>query len=164
MTSKMNSSYKFRSLFFFLLLCFAVEIAGGWLTQTSVNDWYQTLNKPSFNPPNWVFGPVWTVLYVLIAVSGWLVYCTPDSSSRRRGLVIYGVQLCLNVLWSFCFFFLKNPWLGFLDILALLGVIAGMIVLFWPVSRAASVLLWPYLIWTCYAMLLNASIVILNIY
>jgi benzodiazapine receptor len=151
------------SLAGFILICFLIEMLGGWLTGTSVLTWYPSLKKASFNPPPWVFGPVWTILYVIIAISGWLIFCTPKSKKRERALYIYGFQLVLNLLWSFFFFFLQSPFLGFLDIIALLVSIIWMAILFWPLSRGAFWLLLPYFFWTCYASILNGAILVLNL-
>jgi len=146
----------------FILVCLLVEIIGGWLTGTSVLTWYPSLKKASFNPPSWVFGPVWTILYVMIAISGWSIFCTRKSNKRKLALIIYGLQLILNLLWSFLFFFLRSPLLGLLDIGILLVSIAWAAILFWPLSRIAFWLLIPYFLWTAYASILNLSIVLQN--
>ena len=123
------------SLIAFLILCFAVELAGGWFTQTSVGSWYPGLIKAGWNPPGWVFGPVWTLLYITIAISGWLIYCHPN---RKSVLPIYFLQLFFNFLWSFVFFYLRSPLLGLLDISVLLITIVFTIYAFWRVYRPAA--------------------------
>lgn len=157
-----QQSGKWCSLAFFLLGCYTLEVFGGWLTSTSVHSWYVTLNKPGFNPPGRVFGPVWTMLYGMIAISGWIVYSRPTSNKKVLGLFIYGMQLLLNVLWSFLFFFLKSPLFALLDVIILFMLIVWMISVFWSLSKYAAWLLFPYLIWTGFALVLNIGIVMLN--
>jgi tryptophan-rich sensory protein len=157
-----GSQRKWLSFISFLILILVIELVGGYLTNTSVDSWYLTLEKPSWNPPGWVFGPVWTVLYILIAISGWLVWIQPKSEKRTRALWIYGVQLFLNLIWTGFFFYLQSPLLGLLDIIALLAFIIWTMVAFWPLSRASSLLLIPYLLWTAYAVTLNFALWYLN--
>jgi benzodiazapine receptor len=106
-------------LVFFLAVCLGVSAVGGWITQTSVNDWYQTLIKPSMNPPDWVFAPTWITLYVMMAVAGWRVWLRPENSLRRMAMVAFAIQLMLNLIWSFIFFGAKSP--GFAAIEIVLG-------------------------------------------
>ncbi len=146
----------------FILLCLSVAAIGGLSTRTSVGTWYVTLNKPSWTPPSWAFGPVWTVLYLMMAVSGWLVWRSPESRARSRALAIYGVQLGLNLAWSFLFFGLRSPALGALDITLLWLAIGAFVSSAWPVSRSASYLFLPYWVWVTYASTLNYSISWLN--
>lgn len=153
---------KWSSLALFLILCYGIAFAGGWLTDTSVHTWYAQLNKPAWNPPDWVFGPVWTLLYFMIAVAGWIIYRQPPSPRRSWALTLYGVQLFLNFIWSYFFFYLKNPFWALLDITALIAVVSGTILLFKPLSKNAALLLMPYLIWILYAFTLNFAIWILN--
>ncbi|MCD6052761.1 MAG: TspO/MBR family protein [Verrucomicrobia bacterium] len=149
------------SLAGFLLLVFACAGLGGWFTSLSVNDWYQSLHKPAWNPPAAVFGPVWTVLYVTIAVAGWMVWKT-DLPARKNALIAWSVQLVLNVLWSACFFALKNPGLALIEIVALWLSILVTILLFKPLNPKAAWLLVPYLAWVTFATALNAAIWRLN--
>lgn len=160
-----NSAWSRRNivgLCSFIAVCAAVSILGGLATANSVTDWYLTLNRPSFNPPGWVFGPVWTVLYLFIAVAGWRVWRGPPGEARRRALTLYGVQLALNLAWSFLFFGLQRPDLGLLDILALLAAISWTTVLFWRLDRLSGLLFMPYVLWVAFASVLNASIWWLN--
>ena len=145
-----------------MLLVFSIAYLGGIFTETSVHSWYMGLKKASWNPPSWVFGPAWTLLYIMIAWSGWLIYLRPRSEKRTRALWIYGIQLFLNFLWSFFFFYLQRPILALIDILALLLTIAWTIMIFRPLSRRASLLMFPYFIWVAYAATLNMAICILN--
>lgn len=158
----MRKKYMRFSLLIFILLCLAVEILASYLTNQSVSTWYLTLEKPWWNPPGWVFGPVWTILYLMIAFSGWLIYKAKPSYRRSTALVFYGGQLILNFFWSFFFFFLKSPILGLIDILLLSLLIILTIINAWPVRRLAAILLIPYLIWVMYATTLNVAIWLLN--
>lgn len=147
----------------FLLLVFLIEYGGHKLTFTSVKDWYLILEKPRWTPPSWIFGPVWTILYITIAISGWLVWIRArPSPDRRLAFLIYGAQLTTNLLWSYFFFYLKSPFLGLIDISILIFLIAMNIALFTKLYKPAGLLLVPYFIWTLYALFLNFGIWRLN--
>jgi tryptophan-rich sensory protein len=146
----------------FLVVCLAVSALGGLLTASSVDGWYTTLNKPTFNPPNWVFAPVWTALYVLMAIAGWRVWRSAGPAVRRRPLVVFGVQLALNLLWSLLFFGLQQIGLALLDISLLLLAISVNTVLFWRVDRLAGWFFVPYVLWVGFALVLNLSLWLLN--
>lgn len=150
------------ALVVFLVLCFAVAAAGGAVTATSVDSWYAALAKPSFNPPNWVFGPVWTTLYVMIAVAGWRVWLRRDEPGARAALAAWGVQLALNLAWSFIFFGARMIGAALIDIVVLLAVIVLTAVLTWRIDRFAGALFIPYIAWVGFATLLNASMWRLN--
>lgn len=150
------------SFVIFILLCFIVEIVGSLWTKETVLTWYPTLTKPSWTPPDWIFGPVWSCLYIMIAVSGWLIYRAEYSHKRSVALMLYSGQLALNFIWSFLFFSLRSPALGLIDIILLCLLISLTIIKAWPVSRLASLLLIPYLVWVMYATSLNAGIWLLN--
>lgn len=137
-------------------LCLGVGGLGSFFTVSSIPTWYATLNKPVFSPPNWVFGPVWTILYFLMGISLYLVW------QKKKVPAVFWVQLALNALWSIIFFGLKNPVLAMLDIAALWIAIYLTIKSFYPISKIAAYLLLPYLIWVTFASILNLSIVILN--
>lgn len=155
---------KFFSLAVFLFLTLAIGWAGSLITTPEIGGWYAQLNKPSWNPPNWVFGPVWTALYVLIAISGWLVWQRLPQERKFGNLIMspYWVQLLLNFLWSIFFFGRHNPSLALVDIVLLATAIGLNIGTFSKVSRSAAYLLVPYFLWVCYATSLNAAIVALN--
>lgn len=123
--------------------------------------WYASLVKPRGTPPNWLFGPVWTFLYLSMAVAAWLVWRTPDRTTQLP-LALFVLQLALNAAWSWLFFGLHLPAAGFMDILMLWIVILACIVTFRPISAVASWLLVPYLVWVSYAAYLNAGIWWLN--
>jgi tryptophan-rich sensory protein len=146
-----------------ILVCQGAGLLGTLFTAVGLKSWYGTLIKPSFNPPGWVFGPVWTTLFVMMGVALYLVWNrTPSGEAESRAMTWFFVQLALNVLWSFCFFTLKSPLLGFIEILFLLAAIVVTIVSFWQVSRTAGVLLLPYLAWVSFATFLTFSIWRLN--
>jgi tryptophan-rich sensory protein len=137
-----------------LAAVFAVAAVGGSVTDTDPGSWYSSLDQPSWNPPDWLFAPVWTVLYVLMAVAAWLVWQTGE----RSPLVVYGVQLALNLSWSLVFFGAESTWGGVVVIAALWCAIVATITAFLRVHRVAALLLVPYLAWVTYAAALNLSI------
>lgn len=149
-------------LVFFLVLCLAVSAAGGVITASSVNTWYQGLDKPPFNPPDWVFAPVWTTLYVLMAIAAWRVWRTPRSPARRNALLLFAVQLVLNLVWSLVFFGFRNIGMAMLEIATLLLAIIATALVFGRLDRPAGVLFVPYLLWVGYAAVLNFSLWLLN--
>ena len=158
----MTRSRNTLGLVVLLLLCFAVSGIGGAATSTSVGTWYQTLQKPSFNPPSWIFGPVWTALYIFMAIAGWRVWRLGPSIAGRRALVLFAVQLLLNVGWSLLFFGAQRIDLALAEIVVLLATIVGTAVLFGRLDRWAGALFVPYVLWVGFATLLNASIWWLN--
>ena len=143
-------------------ICLAIGGLGGALTAGSVGTWYPTLVKPAWNPPNAVFGPVWTTLYVMMAIAYWLVWRTRDHRQIRRATSLFGLQLILNLAWSALFFGLQRPDLALADILLLLAAVAMTASEFRRHSRFAALLLAPYILWVAYATSLNAAIVWLN--
>ena len=147
-----------RSAIVIALLVLAAALFG---SQFMPGPWYEALEKPSWNPPNWLFGPVWTVLYVMIAIAGWLVWQKRGES--RAPVVMWGVQLALNALWSYLFFGAQLPGVAFAEIIVLLASILAFIVVSWRVSRAASLLFVPYAAWVGFASLLNFTIWRLNV-
>ncbi len=143
-------------------ICIGAGLLPSSITASSM-DWYQTLNKPFFNPPNWIFAPVWTVLFILMGISAFLIWQKGLGNKQvRAGLIIFLVQLVLNVVWTPLFFGLKMPLVAFIDILLLWDVILLTIISFHKLSRPAALLLIPYLLWVSFAIILNLSIVILN--
>lgn len=125
-------------------------------------DWYASLNKPSWHPPSWVFGPVWTALYLLMAVAAWLVWRRGGWRIRNRPLTAYLVQLALNAAWSPAFFGLQSPGLALVVILGLLTAIVVTLKVFHSVSRTAALLLIPYLLWVNFATVLNLTLWFMN--
>lgn len=143
----------------FLAACFAAAASAAVFRPGS---WYARLEKPSWNPPDWVFGPVWTVLYVAIGVSGWLVWRRLGWVEGGLPLALWTVQLVLNGLWSVIFFGLRRPGLALLEMAALWAAVAATIAVFMPIRPFAAWLLVPYLAWVSFAFVLNLAIVRLN--
>lgn len=125
-------------------------------------EWYALLAKPSWNPPNWIFGPVWSVLYILMGVAAWLVWRRAGFSGAGPALVLFMAQLVLNALWSYLFFGRHRPDLAFLDIMALWTTIVLVTVLFWRVHRGAGRMMVPYVAWVSFASFLNLMLWRLN--
>ncbi len=146
----------------FLAAVALVAFTGSMFTPAADPAWYAGLRKPSFNPPNWVFGPVWTVLYILIAVSAWLVWRRAGWTEGRRALLWWFAQLVLNVAWPPIFFGAHLLGLALVIIIGLLVAIVGTILAFRRHHALAAALLAPYLAWVAFATLLNASIWRLN--
>ncbi len=146
-----------------ILLCLAAGAIGGLVTYPAIPGWYASLNKPSFSPPNWVFGPVWTALYVLMGIAAYAVYRTGmKKQAVRDALAVFGVQLGINVLWSLLFFGLHSPIYGLMCIVALWLAIAITIIRFYAISKTAGLLLVPYILWVSFASLLNFCVWMLN--
>lgn len=145
-----------------LVLAFGAAAVGGYATASSVGDWYQGLTKPSWNPPDWVFGPVWTLLYAMMAFAAWLVWRKAGFSGAAIALGLYGAQLLLNIGWSILFFGLQMPGAAFGEILLLWAAIAATALAFGAVSPAAGWLMAPYLAWVSFASALNFTIWRLN--
>lgn len=143
----------------FVALCFGTAALGNTATARSVLEWYPGLRKPPWTPPNWVFGPVWTVLYGMMAVAGWLAW--RDERSRTTTLVFL-LQLLLNGAWSWLFFGLRRPDLALAGVVLLWLAIVATITAFWKISRLAVILFVPYLAWVTFAAFLNRAVVRLN--
>lgn len=154
---------KILLLIFFIFLCEAVGFIATPITIQSIPTWYASLHKPFFNPPNSIFGPVWTTLYFLMGVSLFAVWQKGMQKSRvRRAVGIFALQLFLNLCWSFVFFGGKSIAGGLIVILLLLLLIIATIKLFYPLSKWAAYLLIPYAAWVSFATALNASLLFLN--
>lgn len=135
----------------------------GFATARGVSTWYPTLVKPSFNPPAWIFGPVWTVLYLMMGVAAYLIWRQGiDADGVRVALAVFVLQLALNGLWSILFFGMHSPGWALVEIVVLWFAIGATISLFWGVAPAAGVLLLPYWAWVSFATVLNASLWWLN--
>lgn len=147
----------------FVLLCQLAGVIGSIFTSSSLEDWYFLLEKPPFNPPSWIFFPVWTVLYTLMGISLYLVLEKGlQNSEVKKGILMFSFQLGLNSLWSFLFFGLKSPYYAFVEIIFLWIVIFLTILQFRTISKTASYLLIPYIVWVSFAALLNYYLWILN--
>ncbi len=146
-----------------LAVTFSAALAASLFTRSALSEWYINLNKPFFTPPDWLFGPVWTILYFLMAVSAFLVWNKGlTNAAVKAALVLYLLQLILNFLWTPLFFGLRMPFFAFIEILLLWAAIVLTILAFARVSTAAALLLLPYTLWTSFAAVLNLSIWLLN--
>jgi translocator protein len=146
-----------------LAACISAGLIGSIFTRGSISTWYTFLQKPAFSPPNWVYAPVWFLLYILMGVSAFLVWRMGMKQFHvREGLVIFLIQLILNTFWSFAFFGLKSTIAGLLVIVPLWTAILLTIINFYRISRTASLLLLPYILWVSFATALNFSIYLLN--
>lgn len=150
------------ALVLFVGLCLGVGALGGAATATSLTDWYPALTKPSFNPPNWIFGPVWTTLYVLMAIAAWRVWRSTDWDTARGPLAVFALQLAINLGWSLAFFGLRNIGLAVVVIVALDLLVVATALMFKRIDRPAALMLVPYLAWIAFATLLTIAIWRLN--
>lgn len=151
-------------LIFLFATVFAVSAAGSWATLPKIPTWYAGLTKPGFNPPSWVFGPVWTALYAMMAVAAWRVWTAAgaDGAARQMALAFWWMQLLLNAIWSPVFFGLERPGAALIVIVALWLAIAATTMRFFRIDRLAGWLFVPYLCWVSFATMLNGAIFWLN--
>ena len=147
-----------------VVTCLAIGYFSGIVTRSSIETWYPTLVKPSFNPPNWVFAPVWSMLYIMMGLAAGLVWDRIEFEKEvvRKALILFAFQLALNALWSYLFFGLMNPMLAGLEVIILWLVIYETYIQFSKINRVAGYLMIPYLLWVSFATVLNASIWWLN--
>jgi tryptophan-rich sensory protein len=146
-----------------LIVCQLAGLLGSLFTTPAISTWYQTLNKPSFTPPSWLFAPVWIGLYLLMGISLFLVWKKKEQDLRvNEALMIFFIQLILNAFWSIAFFRLRSPLLGLVNIIFLWMGILLTIQKFFKISRNGALLLLPYLLWVSFAALLNFSLWVLN--
>lgn len=145
-----------------ILLCFAAAGVGSALTASSVGSWYVGLTKPAWNPPNWLFGPVWSFLYLTMAVAAWIVWRRAGFGGASGALGLFVLQLFLNVAWSAVFFGLRSPGPAFVEIVLLWAAILATVTAFWRIAPAAGALMVPYLLWVTFAAILNYAIWRLN--
>lgn len=148
----------------FVVLCLAVGFMSSKVTITSIETWYPTLEKPFFNPPKWIFAPVWTTLYVLMGIAAGRIWnkINQEKELVKKGLLFFMVQLALNALWSYLFFGLQNILLATIEIILLWLIIYETYLIFRKIDKKASYLLIPYLIWVGFASILTLTIYILN--
>jgi benzodiazapine receptor len=149
-------------LFGFLALNLVISALGGTLTAQSIATWYPTLAKPSFNPPDWLFAPVWSLLYLMMAVAAWQVWRVAGWRKGGQSIALYIFQLIVNLAWSALFFGLQRPDLALIDCLLLLVLIVFTALSFWRHDNWAALLMIPYAAWVAFAALLNSAIVVLN--
>ncbi len=146
----------------FLLITFCAAFVGNFFTTSNISNWYIFLDKPFFSPPNWLFGPVWTILYFLMTFSAFLVWREKENSKRKIALIFYFIQLVLNSIWSIIFFGLKNLGLAFFEMLALWFFIFLTIIYFFRIKKFSGYLLLPYIFWVSFALILNLTIWLIN--
>jgi translocator protein len=149
-----------------LAICIALPLIVGSIsgiaTSGNITTWHATLNKPVFNPPNYLFGPVWTVLYLLMGISLFMIWRSPSGDARNYALAIFSIQLVLNFAWSFIFFHFKQTGWAFVEIILIWISVLAMIIIFYRINRTAAFLQVPYLLWVSFASVLNGAIWWLN--
>jgi translocator protein len=145
-----------------LLLPLSVGAIAGMFTSQAVPIWYASLNRPSFNPPNWVFGPVWTTLYILLGISFFLIWKENPTKERNLAIKVFSIQMLLNFAWSFLFFYFNLIGVALIEIILLWISIAAMIYLFYKIKPFTAYLNIPYLLWVSFATILNAGYYFLN--
>ena len=156
-------SNKLLKIIFSLLICQLAGVVGAIFNGIAVKTWYAHINKPGFTPPNWIFGPVWITLYVLMGISLFLVWNADiNTKAKQTALVLFFIQLILNTLWSYFFFYLQSPLYGLIEIVTLLIFIIFTMLKFFPIRSLAGLLLVPYVLWVGFAAVLNYSIWQLN--
>jgi len=155
---------KFLRIATVVLTCLTIGFLSGMATKEGVTTWFPLLHKPIFNPPNWLFAPVWTVLYIMMGVAGGLVWTQLEKNEAlvKKAFLLFLAQLALNALWSYLFFGLHNPLLAFIEIILLWLMIYETYLIFQKIESLAAKLLIPYLAWVSFATLLNGSIWWLN--
>ena len=163
---KKNTGVLFPKNTFALILSIVLAqtagMIGAFFTVSSVGSWYLTITKPSWNPPSWIFGPVWTTLYLLMGIAAFLIWKNRSKLYAKTALIFYGIQLALNSLWSILFFGMQNPALAFAEILVLLTMIVMTTLYFRKVNKASFYLMLPYIAWVSFAAILNFTIWQLN--
>lgn len=147
-------------LLIYIAICQGAGILGSFFTASAIPTWYATLNKPSFSPPNFLFGPVWVTLYALMGISAYLV--SISGKNVKNTLNLFWVHLFFNATWSVMFFGFKSPLLGLINIVILWVLIVMVIIRFWKINKWAGVLLLPYLAWVSFASILNYYLWLLN--
>jgi tryptophan-rich sensory protein len=157
----MSNSNAFK-LFISLALPLLLGAIAGMFTAEAIPGWYDLLNRPSFNPPNWIFGPVWITIYVLMGISFFLIWKQSESKKRSQAITIFLIQMGLNFAWSFIFFHFKIIGLALIEILFLWLSIILMLVKFYKINPIAAYLNLPYLLWVTFAVILNAGYYLLN--
>ncbi|PLX20848.1 TspO protein [Candidatus Parcubacteria bacterium] len=149
--------------FLFILISQFAGIVGSIFTSSKIPTWYASINKPFFNPPGWLFGPVWIVLYAMMGYASYLIYLRRGENSLVNAtLIVFFIHLALNALWSIIFFGLQNPMWAFFEIIILWIMIVLLVFLFYKIDRRAAYLLIPYLLWVSFASVLNFAIWKLN--
>ncbi|MDZ7361490.1 MAG: tryptophan-rich sensory protein [candidate division KSB1 bacterium] len=157
------TSRDWLALTILLALTFTAAFIGGLFTSVSVDGWYQIIDKPAWTPPRWVFGPVWTLLYLGMAVAAWLVWRQRGQTNVTPALTLFFVQLVLNTAWSVFFFGFQNPAAAFVDIVLLWSAILATMIIFWRLNPVSGWLFTPYILWVTFAATLNFAIWRMNV-
>ena len=155
----------YKSLIFILLITFLSSFIAGFITQLNIDPWYQSLNKLSFSPPNWIFGPAWTVLYAFMSIAIWVVYEKSKKSDlifSKKILRYYFYHLAVNLSWSFIFFYFHLIFFAFINILVLIITIILLMNMYLPRSKISFILMVPYLLWVTFAAVLNLGLYLIN--
>ena len=151
---------KYISLIGFIIITFAASGIGSFATRISKEPWYSSINKPSFNPPDWVFAPVWAALYVFMAIAVWLIWT--NSKKTKKIFYIYFIHLFINATWSVIFFGFHEIFLALINIVLIIFFIIWLIKLYLPINKMSAYLMIPYLAWCSYAFILNLNLYLLN--
>ena len=150
---------KYLSLGLILLVTFAASGIGGFVTSSFKEPWYSEIILPTFNPPSWVFGPVWTILYIFMSVAAWISW---NKSSNKKVLQVYFVHLFFNAIWSVIFFGFHQIFIALIDLGIILVFIIWLMKIYYQINKISFVLMTPYLLWSSYALVLNTTIFYLN--
>lgn len=161
-SQKTSMKINFSKLIPSMFLPVVIGISSGFLTYDSTANWYVELKHPFLTPPNWLFAPVWTILYLMIGISLYLFWNSRKKINKNPGYITYILGLISNFLWSFFFFGLRSPIYGLIDIILMLSLISLNIYYFQKVSKNSALILVPYLLWVCFATYLNIGILLLN--
>ncbi|RZL39246.1 MAG: tryptophan-rich sensory protein [Pedobacter sp.] len=161
--STSNQKFQFIPFIICLIIPLSIGALGGFFTMEAVKTWYTTLNKPSFNPPNYLFGPVWSTLYAIMGIASYLVWKRRKTAKNYTlAASIYFIQLVLNLMWSFIFFYQQQIGLALIEIIFLLVAIIANSILFYKINKVAGLLYIPYIMWVSFATVLTYSIYMLN--
>ena len=155
----------FKSLILILSITFLLSFVAGYVTQSNIDPWYQSLNKLSFSPPNWIFGPVWTILYAFMSIAIWVVYEKSKENEldfSKKILKYYFYHLVVNFSWSFIFFYFHLIFLAFINILIIIIAVILLMSLYFPRSKISFILMIPYLLWVIFAAVLNFGLYLIN--
>ena len=156
---------KYKSFIVIILLTYLISVPAGFITSKNVLSWYADITRPSFSPPNWVFGPVWTFLYFTMSAAVWNVWNKVKENNKSLGIKIvsiYFFHLLVGASWSFVFFGFHQIFLGFVVIIIIISFILYLMKQYWQISKISTFIMIPYLAWSCYALVLNFSIWKLN--
>jgi tryptophan-rich sensory protein len=160
MNTSKSQSKGYLSLFIIIVATFFITFPAGLVTRAALDPWYYNLAKPEFNPPNWIFGPVWTVLYVMMSLAAWLAY--KKSNHSNKILVVYFIHVLINSSWSYVFFYYKQIFLASFVISIIIFFIFYLMILYSKYSKPSVILMLPYFAWSTFALYLNSTIYILN--